>query len=42
MAKADAVFVYMGTYPGEATARADYDVVGTCMRPARSAPTTPP
>ena len=27
MAKADAVFIYVGTYPSEDTARADYDVV---------------
>jgi len=27
MAKPDAVFIYIGTYPGEAAARADYDVV---------------
>ena len=27
MAKADAVFIYIGTYPSEAAARADYDVV---------------
>ena len=27
MAKPDAVFIYIGTYPSEATARADYDVV---------------
>lgn len=27
MAQADAVFIYIGTYPDEATARADYDVV---------------
>ena len=27
MAKADAVFIYIGTYPNEAAARADYDVV---------------
>ncbi len=27
MAKSDPVFVYIGTYPSEATARADYDLV---------------
>jgi len=27
MAKADGVFIYLGTYPDEASARADYDVV---------------
>ncbi len=27
MAKPDAVFLYLGTYPSEAAARADYDVV---------------
>ncbi|MET9903366.1 DUF1269 domain-containing protein [Streptomyces sp. NPDC006446] len=27
MAKPDAVFIYIGTYPNEATARADYDIV---------------
>ncbi|WP_433475388.1 DUF1269 domain-containing protein [Spirillospora sp. CA-142024] len=27
MAKPDAVFIYVGTYPSEAVARADYDVV---------------
>jgi uncharacterized membrane protein len=27
MAKADAVFLYLGTYPSEAAARSDYDVV---------------
>ena len=27
MAKPDAVFIYIGTYPGEAAARDDYDVV---------------
>ncbi len=27
MAKPDAVFIYIGTYPGEASARADYQVV---------------
>ncbi len=27
MAKADAVFIYVGTYPSEEAARADYDVV---------------
>ncbi len=27
MAKPDAVFIYIGTYPDEAVARADYDVV---------------
>ena len=27
MAKADAVFIYIGTYPSEAAARDDYDVV---------------
>ena len=27
MAKADAVFIYVGTYPSEPAARADYDVV---------------
>ena len=27
MAKADGVFVYIGTYPSEASARADYDIV---------------
>ena len=27
MAKPDAVFTYIGTYPSEAAARADYDVV---------------
>ena len=27
MAKPDAVFIYIGTYPSEAVARADYDVV---------------
>jgi uncharacterized membrane protein len=27
MAKADAVFIYIGTYPNEAAARADYDIV---------------
>ena len=27
MAKADAVFIYIGTYPSEAAARADYDIV---------------
>lgn len=26
MAKPDAVFIYIGTYPSEAAARADYDV----------------
>ena len=26
MAKADGVFIYIGTYPNEAAARADYDV----------------
>ena len=26
MAKADAVFIYIGTYPSEAAARDDYDV----------------
>jgi uncharacterized membrane protein len=27
MAKPDAVFIYVGTYPSEAAARADYDIV---------------
>jgi len=27
MAKADAVFIYIGTYPSEGAARADYDIV---------------
>ncbi len=27
MAKSDAVFIFIGTYPGEAAARADYEVV---------------
>jgi hypothetical protein len=27
VAKADGVFIYLGTYPDEAAARADYDVV---------------
>ncbi|MEV8034669.1 DUF1269 domain-containing protein [Streptomyces sp. NPDC086182] len=27
MAKSDAVFIYIGTYPSEAAARADYDIV---------------
>ena len=27
IAKPDAVFIYIGTYPGEAAARDDYDVV---------------
>ncbi|MFF4536705.1 DUF1269 domain-containing protein [Streptomyces aureus] len=27
MAKPDAVFIYIGTYPNEAAARADYDIV---------------
>ena len=27
MAKPDAVFIFIGTYPDEAAARADYDVV---------------
>ncbi|WP_327130046.1 DUF1269 domain-containing protein [Streptomyces sp. NBC_01343] len=27
MAKPDAVFIYIGTYPNEAVARADYDIV---------------
>ncbi len=27
MAKADGVFIFIGTYPSEAAARADYDVV---------------
>jgi uncharacterized membrane protein len=27
MAKPDAVFIYIGTYPSEAAARADYDVI---------------
>jgi uncharacterized membrane protein len=27
MAKPDGVFLYLGTYPNEASARADYDVV---------------
>ena len=27
MAKAEAVFIYIGTYPSEAAAEADYDVV---------------
>jgi uncharacterized membrane protein len=27
MAKPEAVFIYIGTYPGEAAARADYDIV---------------
>ena len=27
MAKSDAVFIYIGTYPSEASARADYDVI---------------
>ena len=27
MAKADGVFIYIGTYPSEAAARGDYDVV---------------
>jgi len=27
MAKADGVFLYLGTYPDEASARADYDIV---------------
>ncbi|BAU83003.1 hypothetical protein SLA_2066 [Streptomyces laurentii] len=27
MAKPDAVFIYIGTYPSEAVARADYDIV---------------
>ncbi|MET8131731.1 MULTISPECIES: DUF1269 domain-containing protein [unclassified Streptomyces] len=27
MAKPDAVFIYIGTYPSEAAARADYDIV---------------
>ena len=27
MAKADGVFLFLGTYPDEASARADYDVV---------------
>ena len=27
MAKSDSVFIYIGTYPGEASARADYDII---------------
>ena len=27
MAKPDSVFVYVGTYPSEVAARADYDIV---------------
>jgi len=27
MAKAEAVFIYVGTYPSEAAAEADYEVV---------------
>ena len=27
MAKPDAAFIYIGTYPSEAAARADYDVI---------------
>ena len=27
MAKADGVFIYIGTYPSEVAARGDYDVV---------------
>ncbi len=27
MAKPEAVFIYIGTYPGEAATRADYDIV---------------
>ena len=42
MAKADGVFIFIGTYPDEAAARADYDVSRTSIWPAPSAPTTPP
>ena len=39
MAKSDPVFVYVGTYPNEGAARADYDVVKDLTPRALSAPT---
>jgi hypothetical protein len=41
MAKADGVFIYIGTYPSEVAARGDYDIVKDCTAPARSVRTTP-
>ena len=32
MAKSDSVFIFIGTYPDEAAARADYDVVKDLAR----------
>ena len=41
MADADGVFIFIGTYPDEAAARADYDVVKDSTSSEPSAPTTP-
>jgi hypothetical protein len=41
MAKADGVFIYIGTYPSEVAARGDYDVVKDLHVWARSVRTTP-
>ena len=41
MAKSDGMFLYIGTYPDEAAARADYDIVKDLTPPMSSAPTTP-
>ena len=42
MARSDSVFIFIGTYPDEAAARADYDVVKDLHERVRSAPTTRP
>ena len=42
MAKPDAVFIYIGTYPDEAAARAGYDVVKDLHAAGAVEATTPP
>jgi len=42
MAQPDAVFIFIGTYPNETGARADYDVVKALHLAGPSVPTTPP
>ncbi len=40
-AKPDGVFIFIGTYPDEASARYDYDLVKDLHAAGQSGPTTP-
>ena len=42
MAKSESVFIYVGTYPDEASARDDYQIVKDLHSWGRSEPMAPP